>query len=302
MRIRPQPAICLSALLLAAPAIAADFHLRKQFQLGAGGELLVRSEAGSVEVRGVEGETATVTIDSDRDDFSEKFDVRLDDSRPGRLEVVVERKGSGSFGWNWGWSGRTTIVATVPRRTAVEARSAGGGVDVESITGAVTAKSSGGGVTVIDVDGDVIAGSSGGGVDVTDVRGSARVDSSGGSVEIRRVAGDVDAGSSGGGVRIDEAGGYVVASSSGGGVRVAFAPGNAKGGDIGSSGGGVTVRVDAAVGLEIDASSSGGGVTCDLPVTVRGKLSRTSVRGTLNGGGERLKVRSSGGGVTIEAR
>lgn len=302
MRTKALYGFWIGALLLTTSALRAEaFHLEKRFTLAPGSQLFAKSEAGGVEVRGVEGETATVTIRSDRDDFTQKFDVRLDDSQPGRLEVLVERKGSGPFRWNWG-GGRTQVVISVPRRTAVEARSSGGGVDVESIAGAVTARSSGGGVTVIDVDGDVIASSSGGGVDVTDVRGDARVDSSGGSVEIRRVSGDIDAGSSGGGVRIDEAGGAVVASSSGGGVRVAFALGNGKGGDIGSSGGGVTVRVDPAVGLDIDASSSGGRVTCDVPVTVRGKLSRNSVRGDMNGGGARLKVRSSGGGVTLEAR
>ena len=133
MRSRAPLGICLLTLLVTASATwAREFHLEKQFDLASGGALLVKSEAGGVEVRGVEGERATVTISSDRDDFTEKFDVRLDDSRPGRLEVLVERKGSGSFRWNWGWSGRTLIVVTVPRRTAVEARSSGGGVDVES--------------------------------------------------------------------------------------------------------------------------------------------------------------------------
>jgi hypothetical protein len=40
-----------------------------------------------------------------------------------------------------------------------------------------------------------------------------------------------------------------------------------------------------------------------VPITVRGKLSRDTVRGRLNGGGGALlEIRSSGGGVTIEAR
>src|ERR1700687_5008247 len=81
--------------------------------------------------------------------------------------------------------------------------------------------------------------------------------------------------------------------------RSASPPGMAPGGDTGSSGGGVEVRVDPAVGLDVDAATSGGSVSCDLPVTVQGKISRHSLRGVLHGGGERLHVRSSGGGIRI---
>lgn len=107
--------------------------------------------------------------------------------------------------------------------------------------------------------------------------------------------------SSGGGVTIRGAGGRVAASSSGGPVAVSFAAGNARGGDIDSSGGGVEVRIDPAVGLDLDAATSGGSVACDLPLTVQGKMSRHSLRGVLHGGGERLHVRSSGGGIRIVA-
>jgi hypothetical protein len=62
------------------------------------------------------------------------------------------------------------------------------------------------------------------------------------------------------------------------------------------------VRVDPAVRLNIDASASGGRVSSDLPVTVKGTISKTSLRGTLNGGGAVLKLRSSGGGVSLEPK
>jgi hypothetical protein len=69
-----------------------------------------------------------------------------------------------------------------------------------------------------------------------------------------------------------------------------------------SSGGGVAVTLDPAARLEIDAASSGGRVSSDLPVTVRGAVSKSSLKGTLNGGGAVLKLRSSGGGVSLAPR
>ncbi|HXT51204.1 MAG TPA: hypothetical protein VN811_09200, partial [Thermoanaerobaculia bacterium] len=115
------------------------------------------------------------------------------------------------------------------------------------------------------------------------------------------VSGDVDASSSGGGVHLDDIGGRVTAGSSGGPVTVVLAAGNTAGGNFSSSGGGVRVDVDPGARFSIDASSSGGSVVCDLPVTVQGKQSRSSLRGELNGGGAPLHVRSSGGGIHIGA-
>ena len=55
-------------------------------------------------------------------------------------------------------------------------------------------------------------------------------------------------------------------------------------------------------GLEIDAYASGGDADTDLPVTVLVKQTDNSLKGTLYGGGAVLKLRSSGGGVSVEGR
>jgi hypothetical protein len=289
------------ATLVVTTAAAAEYRQQERFELGSGGKLTLRTEAGGAEVRGGAGETAVVTVTSKRADFTEKYEVRFEES-PGLLSVVIARKGPKVVSWFWEGGPPATVVVELPRRTSVEVSSSGGGVVVEGLEGSVKAESSGGGARVADVTGDVVSSSSGGGVHVERIRGSAKLDSSGGSVVAREVSGDLESESSGGGVRIEEAGGAVVASSSGGSVRVRFAAGNARGGEIDSSGGGVTVAVDPRVGLDIDASASGGDVDSELPVTVRGKIARNRLRGPLNGGGALLKVRSSGGGVALDAR
>ena len=48
--------------------------------------------------------------------------------------------------------------------------------------------------------------------------------------------------------------------------------------------------------------SSGGPVHCDLPVTMEGRVASDRLRGRLNGGGALLRLRSSGGGITIKSR
>lgn len=307
-------------LLAATAAWAKDIRIEKRFDLAAGGALSLRTEAGGATVHGGNGSQAVVVITSDRADFNEVFNVSFD-ATPSRLGVVIERKNKGFFSWfSVGFRGRTQVDVELPRRASAEVHSSGGGVHVSNLQGPVKAKSSGGGVQVADIDADVeasssggavrcervhgrvTAGSSGGGVDVKAIGGAADLESSGGSVVAEEVGGDVRASSSGGGVRVQEAHGTVEAGSSGGSVKVSFAAGNARGGRVHSSGGGVHVQVDPGVGLEIDARSSGGSVSSDLPVTVRGKVSRSSLHGKLNGGGAVLEVHSSGGGVTLAPR
>lgn len=302
MRIHDVLGICLSASLAVAGAANADYRLEKMFDLAAGGEVSLRTEAGRVEVRGAEVAQARVVIESSRDDFERVFEVRFEQPSPGRLEVTVERRGRNPMRW-LGWqTGSPRIEVEVPRSASAEIDASGGSIEVIGIDGRLRAESSGGRIDAERIGGDVVLSSSGGGVEVVGVGGSARLRSSGGSISARDVRGDIDAGSSGGGVRIDEAGGEVVASSSGGPVKVGFAAGNAQGGDLHSSGGSVEARVDASVGLDIDASSSGGSISCDLPVAVRGRLVKGRLQGKLNAGGAVLKLRASGGGISIEER
>ncbi len=292
--------VVLGVSLLAAAAARADFRLEKQFDLASGGSFSLRSSAGSVEVHGGDGSQAVVVITSDRSDFADLFDIRFD-AQSDHLGVVIERKGGG-FGFHWGFNGGAHVDVTLPKGVSADVHSSGGSVQISNLDGHVKAGSSGGSVHISDIGGDVDLSSSGGGVTVENVAGGAKVDSSGGSVVLRKVGGDIDSSSSGGGVRIEEAGGEVVAGSSGGPVHVSFAAGNDKGGNLHSSGGGVHVSLDSKVALDVDAHSSGGGIHCDLPITVRGHIGRGTLIGKLNGGGNVLRLRSSGGGISIEER
>lgn len=311
----------LFAVLFAPPARAAgDYRFAKQLDLAAGGTFSLRTEVGDVYVRGGEGGQAAVIVTSDRSDFGELFVTRFEATRPDRVELVVERKSRGPASWFQSFRSQTRIEVTLPASAAAELAASGGRVEVSNLAGAVRAESSGGGLQATDLGGDatlsssggrvnaerirggLTARSSGGGVEARTIGGAARLESSGGPIEAEDVGGDLEASSSGGGVRIREAKGAVVAGSSGGAVSVGFAADNAKGGRLDSSGGGVTATLDPSVALEIDASASGGHVDSDLPVTVQGKLSRDTLRGKLNGGGALLRLRSSGGSVTIASR
>jgi len=288
-------------LALAGAAWASDYRIEKRFDLAPGGMFTLHAEVGKVAVHGGSGNQAVIVVTADRDDFAQVYDVRFD-PQPARVAVTIERKDKGLFHWFSGYRGRVTIDVELPRKTAADVGCSGGSARISDLEGNVDVSSSGGSVHVERVQGGLRADSSGGSVEAREVTGRVHLQSSGGSIVAEGIDGDLEASSSGGSVKVDDARGEVTASSSGGPVRVTFAAGNARGGSLDSSGGGVSARVDAAVGLEIDASSSGGSVSTDLPITIRGKVSRDRIHGKLNGGGALLKLRSSGGGITLEPR
>ena len=291
-----------AALLTAAAALAEGSRIERSFELASGASLVVKSEAGDVIVRGVDGDRATVVITPRQSDFEAKYDVVFEHPGPDRLDGDDRAEGPRAVQLEH------QLVRRAPRdRPAALGR--GRPAELGRRRRSLGVERQGAGQQLGrrrarfgDRRGRRRVEQRRRRRGRTTSRARSRLESSGGGVKARNVGGDIDASSSGGGVRIEEARGAVIADSSGGPVRVGFAAGNAKGGDLSSSGGGVEARVDPAVGLEIDAHSSGGGLDCDLPVTVRGKISKSTLRGQLNGGGALLKIRSSGGGIDIETR
>lgn len=311
-------AVC--AVLMFAPATArGDFRMEKSLAFEPGASFRLETDSGSVSVSGTSADGAEVVITSRRDDIEERFDFSFDDSGSG-ARIRVEKRGSGFRSWFNNDGGGLHFEVRLPRRAEVfvdtaggrislegidgevELRTSGGSIGVDDVTGDVLADTSGGAIKISSVEGDVDADTSGGSISIRDVSGKAVADTSGGAISMRDVGGDVVADTSGGGIDIDGAGGMVKADTSGGPVTVVFAAGNDHGGSLSSSGGRVTAVIDPGVGLEIDASSSGGSVRTDVPLTIRGEISKTDIRGTLNGGGAMLRLRSSGGGVRIESR
>jgi DUF4097 and DUF4098 domain-containing protein YvlB len=308
------------AILMTLPALA-DFRLERKLDLAPGGRLVVDSDLGRVTVTGSRDSGVHVLITSTRSDIEDDvaFDFFEEDGTV-RVEARKERRG-GLFSWLRGSrDGSLHFEIEVPGETEVLVETGGGSVRVSRVRGDVDLETSGGSVKVYDVGGDVLAHTSGGSIVLERLSGKARVSTSGGSItgesiggsleaktsggsiSLEGIGGDLYARTSGGPIRIEEAGGRVEASTSGGSIVASYAEGNLSGGSFSSSGGGIRVSIDRAANLDVDAHTSGGSVQCDLPITVRGKISRGTLRGTVGSGGETLRIRTSGGSIRILER
>jgi hypothetical protein len=50
---------------------------------------------------------------------------------------------------------------------------------------------------------------------------------------------------------------------------------------------------------DLDVHTGDGGITLDLPVQVSGRITRSTVQGSMNGGGPSITIRSGDGSITI---
>jgi hypothetical protein len=62
----------------------------------------------------------------------------------------------------------------------------------------------------------------------------------------------------------------------------------------------VTLRLPRDLRADLDIHSGDGGISTNLSVEVSGTISRGSLRGRLNGGGERIYVHTGDGSIRVE--
>jgi hypothetical protein len=195
------------------------------------------------------------------------------------------------------WLRHVEFRLRVPAQLAADLHTHGGSISVGDLKSEVNARTSGGSLQFGHIDGPVNGETSGGSITLSRGQGRAILHTSGGFIRIEEVAGDVEAETSGGSISITRTTGRVIAHTSGGSIVIGHA---ANAVDASTSGGGITVDMASNAAFQVDASTSGGGVHSDF--TVIGAVNdagRSTLRGTVNGGGPLLHLRSSGGGIRI---
>jgi DUF4097 and DUF4098 domain-containing protein YvlB len=300
---------------LATAAYAETEVIRKGFTVADGGTLHLDAGVGSIKiVTGGSGVAFEVTRKYTDEDVLQEHKITF--SQQGN-DVIVDSDITHTWS-NWWhryevqWNIRVPAHYNIDVKTSggsidladiggtTEAHTSGGSIKTGNLTGAAMLKTSGGSITIEGGRANIDAGTSGGSITIGDTDGTVEAHTSGGSITIARANGDVTARTSGGGIRIEDAAGAVNASTSGGSIsaRLSRQPrGDSK---LSTSGGGVSVTLGPGIGVELDAHASGGGVHSDVPVTVMGRQDDDSLRGSIGGGGPKLVLRSSGGGVRIK--
>ena len=313
--------IILALSLLLASGAFADV-IKRGFTVADGGTLRLDGGYGNIKVvTGGSGVVVEVTRDArNRGGQKRMAEHKITFEQQGN-DVVIKSDFPNSRGSWFGWNDIDYDVQwniRVPDRYNVDVETSGGSIEIDEIAGTVDARTSGGSIRTgrlggkskldtsggsITVDGataELDAHTSGGSIDIGDIAGTVQAKTSGGSISLGRVSGEVYARTSGGDIRIEDAAGRVDASTSGGTVRAQISRQPAGDSKLSTSGGAVVVTLAPSVAVDLDAHASGGGVSSDVPITVQGKQDDDSLVGKINGGGPKLVLRSSGGGVRVK--
>ena len=211
-----------------------------------------------------------------------------------------------------------SYTLTVPANSSLRSKTGSGAHRIEGVKGNVHASTGSGSIVARDVGG-LVASSGSGGIDVERVDGSVRINTGSGRIQATGVGGPVAAKSGSGGIEVVQAGsGDVEVSSSSGTVQIRGVRGPLRasttsgglhvegepGGDweLYAASGGIRVDVPDRSGFQLDATTSSGSIDVGMPVAMVGMSSsgRRSLRGTVGGGGSRLRVRTSSGNIDIE--
>ena len=183
-------------------------------------------------------------------------------------------------------------------RGGVVATSGSGSIRVRGVGGNVQASTGSGSILADTVAGSFSASSGSGSIDGVSVNGRITVKSSSGGIAVSQSgAGPTEASTSSGSIRLTGLRGGVRASTSSGTLRVQGEP--TSDWRLSSSSGTVTIELAGKPAFAVDAHSNSGRIATDYPVTVAGIISRRELRGSVNGGGPLLHVRTSSGGIHI---
>lgn len=176
------------------------------------------------------------------------------------------------------------IELKVPAEADLDLRTGDGGVEVEPLAGEVSIVTGDGHIALEGVRGRVHLESGDGHIEATGMDGSLEAHTGDGRIH---VGGRFDA------LHLESGDGRVIAEAREG-SRIG------DGWSVTAGDGPVTLRIPAGLSASLDAHTGDGGISLDLPVTVSGDFGRHTLRGTLNGGGATLTLRTGDGGIRIE--
>jgi len=247
------------ALLLIASASHAQV-IEQTFDARSGGHLTLDTDIGTIHIKSHSDAQVLVKV---RIEGADEGDMAVTfDANDGDVAIEGKLKGSG---WGSGWGSsrglRVSYDITVPQNYNLNLDTSGGSIDIQDLIGNVDANTSGGSISLGHIDGEV------------------DVDTSGGSIDVDAVSGNLNAHTSGGSIR----------------ARLDKQPTGDN--ELSTSGGSIKVYLFAEIKVDLSASTSGGRVKTDFDVD--GRVDKQKIRGTINGGGPRLRLSTSGGSVRI---
>ncbi len=264
----------------------------------------VHAENGGVHITTSEGSKVEFDVTYEKSDWGTDsgagphIDSRQNGNAVELTALDEDHSWSGFFGSH---NRRLRIDVHMPRNADLDVDTSNGGVEVSSLSGNITIHTSNGGVKADQLSGTIDLGSSNGGMTLDSLQGALRVRTSNGAINATRLDGKCDLGTSNGGVRVAGRFESLDITSGNGRVEARAESGSSVSSpwSIHTTNAGVDLALPSGLKANLDASTTNGGITLNLPVQVQGYQSGTEIRGTLQGGGPEISIRTTNGGIQL---
>jgi len=266
----------------------------KTFSVSKGELLELSASVGNIKVTTWDKDELYVKIIGN-DRAEDKIKFSFEETSSG-VEIRAEKRGNDWF--NWGSGLKLNFEIRLPSTFDTELKTSGGNVYVSDLSGNNDIRTSGGDVTTTDVNGKLVIKTSGGKIVVDKHEGVAELSTSGGDIDVKSHVGDLEASTSGGDVELNVASGKIKASTSGGDMRVAY-KGQNEGISLGTSGGDIKLLLPEDFAAELECKTSGGRVKNELRTTKVYRDKKSVLEAEVNGGGNLVRARTSGGDIII---
>lgn len=288
------------------------------------GKLTINTSGGDINIRKADADINATT--SGGDISLDQISGKLYSKTSGGDITVKDLRGDGEVRT----SGGDIYIANIKGKY-FEGVTSGGDIGADNIDTEINLSTSGGDISIGKTNSHVRLHTSGGDIDIDEVGGNLDASTSGGDIDVSRVDGYCNLNTSGGNIEIEFARNKVRATTSGGNIYMSTVYGAVY---AHTSGGDIEMRkiIEKSVKENtIDLSTSGGDIILSLPdnikadvfaqITVYDKWDKSEIRsdfpldinkekrgskliitgqGRINGGGEAITLKTSGGDIKID--
>jgi len=265
----------------AAPVRADDWS--KTYQVNGRADVHVSTDDGDVFVTGGDQKQIDVHVITQGYKIASS-EVRIEESQNGD-QVTVSVK-LPHLNWSL-WGGRHKSIRVevhVPRDLDLEVQTSDGSVTAQDLSGRIQFSTGDGNVTASAIRGQIRLHTGDGHIEGTNFDGALEADTGDGNL---RISGRFDS------LELKTGDGNIDGQV-GSGSKVA------KAWRIHSGDGHIDLRIPADLAADVDAKTGDGSITVNIPLTINGSLSHSSVHGKLNGGGQTLSISSGDGSIRLE--
>jgi putative adhesin len=278
-----QSAIITMALfatgLYAATAHAEDYA--KTYTVSNRATVHVDTDDGSVNV--TTGDTKNIEFRVEYEGYELHKSLEISSDQHGD-EVELTARIPRGWHFSMGMRRRLHVEVRMPKDADLQVRTGDGSVKASNVAGNIDLHSGDGALTV------------------SALKGAIRLHTGDGSIEASDLDGKCDATSGDGRIRLAGRFDALTARSGDGSVSVDVLRGSKldSSWSITSGDGSIDVAVPADLPANIEASSGDGRITTDIPITTEGVMSKSKVRGKMNGGGSTLTIHTGDGSIHLK--